>query len=1023
MAKDGDGEKKEDGTKTTRAMGPTGFYAMAFGQLLKEDGLAILAPGLGLTYFLSKFIQLYCRPTNLVLVLNANGKTYRDVTECLQEEGVREDLMPGMLSSDVDAASRQIMYDAGGCYFVTNRLLVVDLLTERLDPKHVSGILVHNGHKATRTSILGLILRLYRQGNRTGFIKSFSNAPSALTSGFNKCEEVLKVLLVPRIYLWPRFHVDVKESLASVRCEPIIEEMTIPCSYLMKQIEAGLTKSMENCLKELSRSSSILAGEDTSVSEALSHSFDRRISRLLAGSTSTKATTRYLLEDIRTLRRLSQQVLKIDAVSFYAALRGVQKAATPRFGRRHVPTWLVADAADSLFRAAKERVYRLTKNSYGTRSVNLVLETNPKWTLLRRAVKDVGDLERDRIRSRRRDRGQSLEDDVMLPTTVLVFAYDESTVRQLRSILTSGGERALLRRQLARFIRRNYPTASSSSVAMRKSGRNATGTSFGDLLRNAAQREDTENLQAWIERGKRADISSAFPQWEENVRFVWRQSASENWRALDELRKTHVAFLSEANLESDNSSKDRGFSFFSDLLEHCALNNVDRRNVREREEDNERVVVDLREDMDATSDGDTITGGEESSRNVPAEDPEDAWLLSASQPTGDNRSDETMSSSTPLRPTRSTPALNVMLQSTQGRTDIAQMLKEVQPSYVILYDPTPSLVREVEVYNAFRSLHASVEDGDGDGVRVFFLMYEDSTEEQRYLNALRHETKAFKQLVEEMAHMVIPPSALFPKSLIRVREEAEATRSMTRIGGRRRQKKEVPRVIVDLREFRSGLPAILHSDGIRLQPATLDVGDYVLSPTVCVERKSIPDLYGSFQSGRLFTQAESMARHYDLSALLIEFDPERAFLLTTTQDLSTNIEASSIVSRFVLLTRHFPKLRLLWSRSQHMTAKIFHMLKHNRAEPVVDKATSYKQNEASRHDGSSTDDKENLVDLSARDFLMRLPGVRSEANVRVLRRHVRNLSALSEMSVLDLTPLIGSDNARKLHGFLHRTLK
>ena len=36
----------------------------------------------------------------------------------------------------------------------------------------------------------------------------------------------------------------------------------------------------------------------------------------------------------------------------------------------------------------------------------------------------------------------------------------------------------------------------------------------------------------------------------------------------------------------------------------------------------------------------------------------------------------------------------------------------------------------------------------------------------------------------------------------------------------------------------------------------------VLSPTICVERKSIPDLVGSFASGRLFQQAEKMTRYY-----------------------------------------------------------------------------------------------------------------------------------------------------------------
>ncbi len=58
-------------------------------------------------------------------------------------------------------------------------------------------------------------------------------------------------------------------------------------------------------------------------------------------------------------------------------------------------------------------------------------------------------------------------------------------------------------------------------------------------------------------------------------------------------------------------------------------------------------------------------------------------------------------------------------------------------------------------------------------------------------------------------------------------------------------------VIVDMREFRSSLPSLLHASGLLVLPVTLTVGDYILTPEICVERKSIPDLVSSFSSGRL----------------------------------------------------------------------------------------------------------------------------------------------------------------------------
>lgn len=107
-------------------------------------------------------------------------------------------------------------------------------------------------------------------------------------------------------------------------------------------------------------------------------------------------------------------------------------------------------------------------------------------------------------------------------------------------------------------------------------------------------------------------------------------------------------------------------------------------------------------------------------------------------------------------------------------------------------------------------------------------------------------------------------------------------------------------VIVDMREFRSELPVLLHRRGIDIDPVTLQVrlffsprssqflsrkfvitrlqiGDYILSPDMCVERKSINDLVGSLNSGRLYQQATAMTRYYAKPMLLIEFDQNKPF--------------------------------------------------------------------------------------------------------------------------------------------------
>ena len=112
-----------------------------------------------------------------------------------------------------------------------------------------------------------------------------------------------------------------------------------------------------------------------------------------------------------------------------------------------------------------------------------------------------------------------------------------------------------------------------------------------------------------------------------------------------------------------------------------------------------------------------------------------------------------------------------------------------------------------------------------------------------------------------------------------------------------------------MREFRSTLPSLLHASNLLVIPATLTVGDYILTPDICVERKSLGDLISSFNSGRLwvnflfyvcaidfffcrYTQCEVMSTYYKYPILLIEFEEDKSFSL----DVSCSTLADLLLS-------------------------------------------------------------------------------------------------------------------------------
>lgn len=76
-----------------------------------------------------------------------------------------------------------------------------------------------------------------------------------------------------------------------------------------------------------------------------------------------------------------------------------------------------------------------------------------------------------------------------------------------------------------------------------------------------------------------------------------------------------------------------------------------------------------------------------------------------------------------------------------------------------------------------------------------------------------------------------------------------------------------------MREFRSTLPSLLHAANLLVVPATLTVGDYILTPEICVERKSLSDLVASFNSGRLYVSAFRLC---DLRLITLQLHSVRA---------------------------------------------------------------------------------------------------------------------------------------------------
>ncbi|KAI7976545.1 hypothetical protein EIK77_005674 [Talaromyces pinophilus] len=351
----------------------------------------------------------------------------------------------------------------------------------------------------------------------------------------------------------------------------------------------------------------------------------------------------------------------------------------------------------------------------------------------------------------------------------------------------------------------------------------------------------------------------------------------------------------------------------------------------------------------------------------------------------------------------------VMIHPYDGDMD-ERILEEARPRYIIMYEPDAAFIRRVEVY---RSSHS---DRNVRGMAVT-LTHDKSLEdpEEQFLRTVN-----------------------------------------TRIagGGRLAATAAPPTVVVDVREFRSALPSLLHGRSMVVVPCQLTVGDYVLTPDICVERKSVRDLISSLKNGRLYNQAETMLKHYKNPLLLIEFDQNKSFTfdafasasLPSTSFLSDYVftssgnpasaSSSSLVNpstpksaqhMLVLLTLAFPRLKIIWSSSPYQTAEIFAELKNKNPEPDPIKAVQIGLNvdiAASSNPGdvmAAASIEHRVFHQLPQDMLRSVPGVTPVVLER-LSLETSSIHEIANMSMEELNPLVGKETARKIVRFFRKSV-
>ena len=218
------------------------------------------------------------------------------------------------------------------------------------------------------------------------------------------------------------------------------------------------------------------------------------------------------------------------------------------------------------------------------------------------------------------------------------------------------------------------------------------------------------------------------------------------------------------------------------------------------------------------------------------------------------------------------PQETVLIRSYSDDSD-DRLLSEIRPRFIVMYEPNQDFIRRIEVCSStfcvdycslcLSSTVLSKLEPRPCRSRVFHGVSKQLWRAQISSRITTREKRFWE--VDKRAWGTCNHSSRYPFSshlqsmLIPIMEEKRSNVGenliktiSSRIAGGKQISTTPSQVIVDMREFRSTLPSLLHASKLLVIPATLTVGDYILTPDICVERKSIPDLLSSFNSGRLW---------------------------------------------------------------------------------------------------------------------------------------------------------------------------
>ncbi len=276
---------------------------------------------------------------------------------------------------------------------------------------------------------------------------------------------------------------------------------------------------------------------------------------------------------------------------------------------------------------------------------------------------------------------------------------------------------------------------------------------------------------------------------------------------------------------------------------------------------------------------------------------------------------------------------------------------------VVFYEPVPSEIRTIQRKGRTARQMAG---------KVIILIAKGTPDEAYYWSSRQKERRMHSEL--EILRTALRKKLQDPAAVYQTALHQENQKKLDEYS-----KKTNVKIIVDHRESRSPVMRFLSQKDIIVEPQQLDVGDYIISSRIGVERKTVDDFLNSLIEGKLFVQMKNLRTTYSRPLLLVEGDG----LLT-----KRNISHNAIFGSFVSIIVDFG-IPIISTHTPQETADFLAVMAH-REQKEGDKAIAIRGEKTaktiSEHQQFLVEGLPNISAVLAQRLLQHFGSIRSLAN-------------------------------------------